>query len=105
MIDKIANPAATAAANAYEATSKAASTLGTAEPETESFGDILRNTAVQSIQTLRAGEAASARAVTGEASLTEVVQAVTASEITLQTVMAVRDRMISAAQEILRMPV
>ncbi len=35
---------------------------------------------------MRAGEVASARAVTGEASLPEVVQAVNAAELTLQTV-------------------
>jgi flagellar hook-basal body complex protein FliE len=32
------------------------------------------------------------------------VEAVNAAEITLQTVVALRDRMISAYQEILRMP-
>jgi flagellar hook-basal body complex protein FliE len=71
----------------------------------QSFGDVLRQTAVDSIQTLRAGESASARAVSGEATLPEVVQAITASEITLQTVVAVRDRVITAYQEIMRMPV
>ena len=54
---------------------------------------------------MRSGEDASARAVTGEAELTEVVQAVTAAEVTLETVVAVRDRMISAYQEIMRMPI
>jgi flagellar hook-basal body complex protein FliE len=34
-----------------------------------------------------------------------VVAAVHAAEITLQTVVAVRDRMISAYQDILRMPI
>jgi len=60
---------------------------------------------MQSIDTLRAGEAASARAVSGEASLIEVVSAVSASELTLQTVVAIRDRMVGAYQEIMRMPV
>ena len=47
----------------------------------------------------------SAMAVTGEADITDVVQAVTSAELTLQTVVAVRDRMISAYQEIMRMPI
>lgn len=104
MIDKIANPAA--AANAYASTSKGADvTSGLGAPQKQSFGDILKDSAVNAIQTLRAGESASARAVSGEASLPEVVQAITASEVTLQTVVAIRDRMVSAYQEIMRMPV
>ncbi len=103
MVDKIANPAA--AANAYALTSKGAQTPGVAAPQKESFGDVLKNAAISSIKTLRAGEAASARAVSGEASLPEVVQAITASEVTLQTVVAIRDRLVSAYQEIMRMPV
>jgi flagellar hook-basal body complex protein FliE len=44
-------------------------------------------------------------AVSGHTSLQEVVEAVNAAELTLQTVVAVRDRMIAAYQEILRMPI
>jgi len=47
----------------------------------------------------------SAQAVTGEADLTDVVAAITSAELTLQTVVAVRDRLISAYQEIMRMPI
>lgn len=54
---------------------------------------------------MKAGEKASAQAVTGEASLTDVVEAVTDAEMTLQTVVAIRDRMLNAYQEIMRMPV
>lgn len=103
MIDKIANPAA--AANAYALTSKGAEAPGISAPKKESFGDVLKNAAISSINTLRAGEAASARAVSGDANLPEVVQAITASEITLQTVVAIRDRLVGAYQEIMRMPV
>jgi len=103
MIDKIANPAA--AANAYSLTSKGVEATGMGAPQKESFGDVLKNAAVKSIETLRGGEAASAKAVSGDASLPEVVQAITAAEVTLQTVVAVRDRMVGAYQEIMRMPV
>jgi flagellar hook-basal body complex protein FliE len=103
MVDKIINPAI--AANAYANTSKAADAPGMAPQQKESFGDVLKNAAIKSIQTLRAGEAASAKAVSGEASLPEVVQAITASEVTLQTVVSIRDRLVGAYQEIMRMPV
>ena len=70
-----------------------------------SFSDYLEDKTRESIQTLKTGEKMSARAVTGEADLTDVVQAVTDAELTLQTVVAVRDRMVGAYQEIMRMPI
>ena len=103
MIDKIANPAA--AANAYSTTNKTIEAPGMDSGKAESFSDVLKNAALETIGTMRAGEAASAKAVSGDASLPEVVQAVTASEVTLQTVVAIRDKMIGAYQEIMRMPV
>lgn len=104
MVDKIANPAA--AANAYANTAK----TGASMPATEhmgrpSFGEVLKISILDSIQTMKMGEQMTARAVTGEASLPEVVQAVNAAEMTLSTVIAVRDRLISAYQEIMRMPI
>lgn len=53
----------------------------------------------------RAGESAALDALVGRASLQDVVQAVNAAEVTLETVVAVRDRMIAAYQEIMRMPI
>lgn len=103
MIDNIANPAA--AANAYSTTAKGIEAPGMEANKKESFGELLKKTAMDSINTLRGGEAASAKAVSGEATLPEVVQAVTAAEITLQTVVAVRDKLVGAYQEIMRMPV
>lgn len=99
------NPAQ--AANIYAKVDKASKLAGegVASPKGESFGEILKDTARKTIDTLRAGEVASAKAVSGEASLPEVVQAITASEVTLQTVVAVRDRLVGAYQEIMRMPV
>lgn len=69
------------------------------------FADFLKAGVEQSIDTMKAGEQMSAKAVTGQADLTDVVQAVTSAEITLQTVTAVRDKMISAYQDIMRMPI
>ncbi len=101
-MDKI-NPAM--AANAYTNSSKVMDAPGFDSAQGKNFGDVLRDAATKTMETMRAGESATARAVTGEASLPEVVQAITASEITLQTVVAMRDRMVTAYQEIMRMPV
>lgn len=101
MVDKIANPAA--AANAYANMAKLAGTGGDNQvTKGPSFGDVMKTAISDSIGTMKAGEKMSARAVTGEASLPEVVQAVNAAELTLQTVVAVRDRLISAYQELMR---
>ena len=70
-----------------------------------SFADLLEGGVRSAIETQKASETASAKAVTGEAELTDVVSAITNAEITLETVVAVRDRMVSAMQEILRMPI
>jgi flagellar hook-basal body complex protein FliE len=70
-----------------------------------SFSDFLKSKASESVDTLRRSEEMSAKAITGEADITDVVQAVSAAEITLQTVVSLRDRMVSAYQEIMRMPV
>lgn len=107
MVDRIANPAAAANAYANMAKTAASNTAGGSESAQNnvSFGDVLKSSALNAIETMRAGEAASARAVTGKASMPEVVQAVSAAEITLDMVVGIRDRMISAYQEIMRMPI
>ena len=86
-------------------TSLSAKTGSIGASEGPSFADFLKDKARDSVDTMRHSEQVSAKAVTGEADLTDVVQAVTSAELTLQTVVSVRDRMISAYQEIMRMPI
>jgi flagellar hook-basal body complex protein FliE len=101
-LDKISNPALVA--NLYSSTQKAADASSGGESAV-SFGDLMKAGVKEAVGSLKAGEAASAAAVTGKADLSQVVQAITKAEMTLQTVVAVRDRMMSAYQEILRMPI
>ncbi|MFO1048424.1 MAG: flagellar hook-basal body complex protein FliE [Geminicoccaceae bacterium] len=54
---------------------------------------------------LRAGEAKAVEALSGRASLQDVVEAVSEAELSLQKMTAIRDRVISAYQEIMRMPI
>ena len=70
-----------------------------------SFADLLGNKVEESVQTMKSSEEMAAKAITGEANLTDVVQAVTDAELTLQTLVAVRDKMISAYQDIMRMQI
>lgn len=70
-----------------------------------SFGSLIKSAVDKVVQTQKASEDMSAQAVLGKANLTDVVQAVSEAEITLQTVMTVRDRLVAAYQEIMRMPI
>lgn len=71
----------------------------------ETFADFMKQNISQAVDTMKSGEEMSAKAITGEASAIDVVQAATSAELTLQTVVAVRDKMIGAYQEIMRMPI
>ena len=102
-IDKIIDP--NVAAKAYGNSAGIANRRVGGGQDGVSFSDFLKGSVQTSLDTLKAGEQMSAKAVTGEADITEVVSAVTAAELTLQTVVAVRDRLVSAYQEIMRMPV
>lgn len=70
-----------------------------------SFTALLRGVAQSTIAANRNAEKISADAIVGRAELTDVVTAVSQAETTLQTIVTVRDRVISAYQEILRMPI
>jgi flagellar hook-basal body complex protein FliE len=69
------------------------------------FGDLLQKISGETIDSLKASEQATAAGAVGKANLTDVVVAVSNAEMTLQTVVAIRDRLISAYQEIIRMGV
>ncbi|HSR71498.1 MAG TPA: flagellar hook-basal body complex protein FliE [Kiloniellales bacterium] len=69
------------------------------------FEAALRDAVGGAIETLEAGERQSLAAAAGTADLNEVVMAVSKAELTLQTVVTVRDRVIQAYQEVLRMPI
>jgi len=51
------------------------------------------------------GEHAASQQVQGKANLVEVVQSVNAAELTLDTVVAVRDKVVAAYQSIMNMPI
>ena len=73
--------------------------------EGPSFGAVLEEAAKSAIGNLRTGESMTAMAAVGQADLADVVHAVSNAEFTLQTVTTVRDKVITAYQEILRMPI
>lgn len=71
----------------------------------EGFGTMLQEALQNTVDAARQSEAVSAAAVAGKADVTDVVTAVTNAEMALDTVVTIRDRVISAYQEIMRMPI
>jgi len=81
------------------------SNVAGAKPATGAFAAMVENIVSSAGQNTQASEAASAGLVTGNSDLVDVVTAVNAAEMSLETLVAVRDRVISAYQDILRMPI
>lgn len=76
-----------------------------AGPAGNSFADLVSNFVDSAKSAGVAAESATVQAVNGTADLNEVVTAVANAEIMLQTVVTVRDRVIQAYQEIIKMPI
>lgn len=94
------------AAKAYSAIQGGAMpTAPTSAPQESGFASMLTNVMGDMTQSTRAAETQMASAVQGQGSLIDVVTAVSSAEASLETVMAVRDQVISAYQEIMRMPI
>ena len=94
------------AAKAYAAIQGgAAPTAPAAGPAQPGFADMLTSVMGDMTQTTRAAETQMTSRVQGQGSLIDVVTAVSSAEASLETVMAVRDQVISAYQEIMRMPI
>lgn len=69
------------------------------------FGALVANMVSDTGGALRAAEQASAAEVAGKGNLVDVVTAIGAAEVALDTMVAVRDRVVSAYQDIMRMQI
>ncbi len=94
------------AAKAYQAIQGGALPTGAATPTAApGFGEILSGVMDQTTAATRAAETQMTAQIQGRGELIDVVTAVASAEASLETVMAVRDQVISAYQEIMRMPI
>lgn len=96
------------AVQAYDAALRNGSSTGLEardKPAGVNFGDFLKDATENVVDTLQQTEAQTLKAATGSANLDEVVVAVTQAEMTLSTVVSIRDKVIQAYQEIIRMPI
>ena len=71
----------------------------------QDFASMMQNIATESINTLQTAEKTAIDGMNGKADVQTVVEAMAQAEMTVKTVTAVRDKVIEAYQEILRMPV
>ncbi|MEL7259474.1 MAG: flagellar hook-basal body complex protein FliE [Pseudomonadota bacterium] len=69
------------------------------------YGDVALNLARDFAATLQEGESMSTAAMVGEADPHAMVQALAQTELAVETAVTVRDKVVEAYQEILRMPV
>lgn len=69
------------------------------------FGGMVEQMVTDAASSLRTAEAASAKQVAGKGDLIDVVTAIGAAETALDTVVAVRDRVVSAYSDIMRMQI
>jgi len=74
-------------------------------PASSGFGGMIESMIGEAAGTLRKAETASAKQVAGKGDLVDVVTAIGAAETALDTVVAVRDRMVSAYTEIMHMQI
>ena len=101
------NSAALLAAKAYGAASGGAGV--TTGPQIANanfdFSSMLAQQVSSTVEATKAAETQAAQAVTGKAEMVDVVTAVAASEVQLETMMAFRDQASQAYQEIMRRPI
>ena len=69
------------------------------------FDSVLKQVTTDAIGTLKAGESASISAIQGKESTRRVVEALMSAEQALQTAVAVRDKVVQAYQEVVRMSI
>lgn len=69
------------------------------------FGQMVQNAVENVVDRGRAADEKAVGLVEGRADVVDVVTAVAETEVALETMVAVRDRVISAYEEIMRMPI
>lgn len=94
------------AAKAYQAVQGGGMpTGGAAASAAPGFGELLNNVMTDMTKSTKAAETQMTGAVQGQNNMIDVVTAVSSAEAQLETVIAVRDQVIAAYQQIMQMPI
>lgn len=107
MITPLAVAKAYAATQGTSALAGGGAAAGAAAPAAggSNFAHMVENAMNEAVHASRHAEHQMAAQVAGKAELIDVVTAISSAEASLETVMAVRDQVINAYQEIMRMPI
>jgi flagellar hook-basal body complex protein FliE len=87
-----------AAAQAYRS-------VDSGTPAGSDFGNVLQRAVDGVVQSNKDAETKSMQAIAGNGNITDVVTAVSQAELALQTTTAIRDRVVQAYQDIMKMPI
>jgi flagellar hook-basal body complex protein FliE len=90
-----------AAADAYSRTATGGAT-DAAEP---GFGSVLQQALNGAVGLGHQADAQAVQGIQGEGNLTDVVTAISRAQLALQTATAIRDRVVQAYQDIMKMPI
>ncbi|CDZ44327.1 flagellar hook-basal body complex protein FliE [Neorhizobium galegae] len=112
MIDKIQNLSSLSLTNGLDEVGSASSSTfagGIATTPGQNtgmdFGSIMANMATDTMNSLKGAESMSFKAIQGKANTREVVDAVLEAQQSLQTAMALRDKIVSAYLEVTKMQI
>ena len=98
LVPTIVSPSA--AADAYGRVDRGEVTAGSGE-----FSATLQRALQGAVDNLHAADSKATDALTGGGNLTDVVTAIARAELTLQTATTIRDRVVQAYQDIMKMPI
>ena len=108
MIDQTGSGLSRIASAAYGRIGSLSGDTGVADGAPASAGDFgatLHNALQGAVETGHQADQQTVAALNGEASLTDVVTAVSRAQLALQTTTAIRDRVVQAYQDIMRMSI
>lgn len=109
MLEAISSTAISAGQAASRATEtqavSPAATTSVQATDDVGFESVMKQVTSDAIGALKAGEAASISAMQGKESTRRVVEALMSAEQALQTAVAVRDKVVQAYQEVVRMSI
>jgi len=98
-------PSINAAINAYSNAAKSGGGLDARDNASDGdFANLVKGALKDAVKIGKESDQLSMQAITDKADISQVVTAVAEAEVTLQTVVAIRDRVIEAYQNIIRMP-
>jgi flagellar hook-basal body complex protein FliE len=95
------------ATRAYSTAPKAPVEMGNAASPVNfgGFADILQQTITDTVAQTKQAEVAGQQAAVGKGDLVDVVTAIASAEVQLETMITMRNQVIQAYQEVMRMPI